>query len=92
MTGVRIEQDLRCVQQCERAPRARCTGTYLYMLCIKPGTSTSRARRALTLLNAPQVRNKQECFVEKHWVRNDQIENKSGYEMTKMVRNDMVTK
>ena len=23
------------------------------------------------------------------WVRNDQIENKNGYEMTKMVRNDL---
>ena len=23
------------------------------------------------------------------WVRKDQIENKSGYEMTKMVRNDL---
>ena len=27
-----------------------------------------------------------------NWVRNDQIENKSGYEMTKMVRNDLGTK
>ena len=27
-----------------------------------------------------------------NWVRNDQIENKSGYEMTKMVRNDFGTK
>ena len=26
------------------------------------------------------------------WVRNDQIENKSGYKMTKMVRNDLGTK
>ena len=27
-----------------------------------------------------------------NWIRNDQIENKSGYEMTKMVRNDLGTK
>ena len=27
-----------------------------------------------------------------NWVRNDQIENKSGYEMTKMVRNDLGVK
>ena len=27
-----------------------------------------------------------------NWVRNDQTENKSGYEMTKMVRNDLGTK
>ena len=45
----------RRVQQCERSPRARCTGTFLYTLCLKPGTSTSRARRALALLNKPQV-------------------------------------
>ena len=45
----------RCVQQCERWPRARCTGTRLYALCIQPGTSTSSARRALTLLNTPQT-------------------------------------
>ena len=38
-------------------PRAWCTGTYLYTLCVKPGTSISRARRALTLLNAPLDRN-----------------------------------
>ena len=27
-----------------------------------------------------------------NWVRTDQIEKKSGYEMTKMVRNDLGTK
>ena len=27
-----------------------------------------------------------------NWVRNDQIENKSGYELTKMVQNDLGTK
>ena len=27
-----------------------------------------------------------------NWVRNDQIENKSGYEMTKMVQNNLGTK
>ena len=27
-----------------------------------------------------------------NWVQNDQNENKSGYEMTKMVRNDLGTK
>ena len=49
----------RHVQQCERSPRALCTGSYLYTLCVKPdaSTSTSRARRALTLLNAPRL-----CF------------------------------
>ena len=42
----------RCVQQCERSPRARCTATHLYMICVTSGTSTSHARRALTLLSA----------------------------------------
>ena len=37
-------EDQRCVQQCECAPRARCSGTYLYTLCVKPDTSTSRTR------------------------------------------------
>ena len=44
---------IKRVQQYERSPRARCTGTYLYTWYVKPGTSKTRSRRALTLLNAP---------------------------------------
>ena len=37
------------------ARRARGGYAYVYTHSLKPGTSTSRARRALTLLNAPPV-------------------------------------
>ena len=39
------QRSSRRVQQCERSPRARCTCTYLYTLCVKPGTSKSRVRQ-----------------------------------------------
>ena len=42
------------LQQCERSPRARCTGARFYTQQLQVGTSTLRARRAFTLLNAPQ--------------------------------------
>ena len=54
-SGASQKMPRRHVEQCERSPRARCTCTYLYTLFVKPGTSTSRAWRALTFLNAPLV-------------------------------------